>query len=85
MRKGDLYSQENYYKTLNSFPAPAFGKAPISRYWNGKDSLAYKDSIRKVDLLVQLILANVLATEAGIEASYSAQKQQQQRDRRQRR
>ena len=73
MRKGDLYSQENYYKTLNSFSRAGVWQSTNIQVLERKDSLAYKDSIRKVDLLVQLIPGKRFGYEAGIEASYSAQ------------
>ncbi len=65
-RKGDLYSQDDYYKTLASF-----AKASV---WQSVNILAteVKDSAYKVDLIIQLIPADKFGFEAAIEAIYSA-------------
>lgn len=66
IRKGDLYSQENFYKTLNNF-----SKAGV---WQSSSIqvVEVKDSTDKIDLIVQLIPGKRYGFEAAIEASYSA-------------
>ena len=72
-RKGELYSQENYYKTLNSFSRAGVWKSTNIQVVEQKDSARIKDSVHKIDLIVQLIPGSRYGYEAGIEASYSAQ------------
>ena len=65
-KKGDLYTQTDYYKTLNSFSrAGVWVSANI-------EIAEVKDSANKIDLIVQLIPAKQYSFEASIEASYSA-------------
>ena len=66
MKKGDLINQDNYNKTINSYT-----KAGV---WQSVTILAVerKDSINKIDLLVQLIPGKKFGFEAALEASYSA-------------
>jgi outer membrane protein assembly factor BamA len=66
IKKGDLYNQTNYYKTLNSFSkAGVWQSAAI-------EIIEPKDSSGKIDLVIQLIPAKQFAFEASVEASYSA-------------
>lgn len=68
LRKGDLYNQNNFYKSLNSY-----GRAGV---WQSSNILVEevknKDSLHKIDLIVQLIPGKQYGYEAGLEASYSA-------------
>ena len=73
VRRGDLYSQDNFYKTLNNFSRAGVWQSTNIQVVEHKDSLTAKDSIRKIDLLVQLVPGKRYGFEAGIEASYSAQ------------
>jgi outer membrane protein insertion porin family len=65
-KPGDLYNQVDYYKTLNSFAR--------SGAWQSVniDIQEVKDSVGKIDLLVQLIPAEQYVFESSLEASYSA-------------
>ncbi len=67
-KKGDLYKQSDYYKTLNSFSRAGVWQSTNIEIVEIKD----KDSINKIDLIVQLIPAKQFSREFGIEASYSA-------------
>lgn len=73
VRRGDLYSQDNFYKTLNNFSRAGVWQSTNIQVVEHKDSLTAKDSMRKIDLLVQLVPGKRYGFEAGIEASYSAQ------------
>lgn len=66
LKKGDLYNQENYYKMLNNF-----SRAGVWQSVN-IDVNEVKDSINKIDLVIQLIPAKQFSFEASVEASYSA-------------
>lgn len=66
VKKGDLYNQENFYKTLNSF-----SKAGVWQSVNIQ-VIERKDSAYLIDLVIQLIPGKKYAFEAAIEASYSA-------------
>ncbi len=66
IKKGDLYSQTEFYKTLNNFSrAGVWISANI-------EVVEVKDSANKIDLVIQLIPAKQYSFEASIEASYSA-------------
>ncbi len=73
VRRGDFYNQDNFYKTLNNFSRAGVWQSTNIQIAEHKDSLTAKDSIRKIDLLVQLVPGKRYGFEAGIEASYSAQ------------
>lgn len=66
VKKGELYNQENFYKTLNSF-----SRAGV---WKSTNILIteHKDSLNKIDLIVQLMPGKRYGHEEAIEASYSA-------------
>lgn len=68
LRKGSLYNQSDYYKSLN-----AFARAGV---WQSTNILVEevksKDSSNKLDLIVQLMPAKKYGYEASLEASYSA-------------
>ena len=68
LRKGNLYNQNDFYKSLNSF-----ARAGV---WQSTNILVEevkrKDSLHKIDLIVQLIPGKQFGYEASIEASYSA-------------
>ena len=61
-----MYNQDNFYKTLNSYT-----KAGVWQSVNIQ-VVERKDSIDKIDLVVQLIPGKKYGFEAAIEASYSA-------------
>ena len=65
-KSGDLYNQVDYYKTLNSFSR--------SGAWQSVniEINEVKDSVGKIDMVVQLIPASQYVIEASVEASYSA-------------
>ncbi len=66
VKPGDLYNQTAYYKTLNNF-------ARIGAWQSVNiEIIEAKDSVGKIDLVVQLIPAGQYVFEAAIEASYSA-------------
>lgn len=66
VKKGDLYNQSNFYKTLNSF-----SKAGV---WQSANIqvVERKDTAYLLDLVIQLIPGKKFGFEAAIEASYSA-------------
>ncbi len=66
LKKGDLYNQAAYYKTLNSF-----SRAGVWQSVN-IDIIEPKDSSGKIDLIIQLIPAPQFSFEASLETSYSA-------------
>lgn len=68
MKKGDLYNQLDYYRTLNNFSRAGLWQSVNIETKEIKE----KDSVNKIDLIVQLIPAKQFAFEASIEASYSA-------------
>jgi len=66
INKGDVYSQENYNKSITNF-------AKTGVWQNANIQVQeVKDSARKVNLIVQLIPSKKYGFEANIEASYSA-------------
>jgi outer membrane protein insertion porin family len=66
LKKGDLYRQDDYYKSLNSF-------SKMGIWQNANIQIVeLKDSSNKIDLVVQLIPGYKYSFEASIEASYSA-------------
>ena len=72
IRKGDLYSQDNFYKTLNSYSRAGVWQSTNILVLEKKDSIPRKDSLNKIDLVVQLVPGKRYGFESGIEASYSA-------------
>lgn len=66
MKPGDLYNQEKYYKTLNSFSRIGTWQSVNIEVQEVKDSTGY------IDMVVQLIPAGQYVFEASLEASYSA-------------
>ena len=66
LRKGDLYNQDNYYQTLSSFTRAGVWQSVNIQV------VERKDSIDKLDLIVQLIPGKKFGFEAALEASYSA-------------
>ncbi len=68
IKKGDLYSQENFYKSLNSFSKAGVWQSVSIQVVEVKD----KDSLNRIDLVVQLAPTKKYGFEAAIEASYSA-------------
>src|SRR5882757_4173534 len=66
IKKGDLYNQDNFYKTLNSYT-----KAGV---WQSSNILVIerKDSTNQIDLVIELMPAKKFGFEASLEASYSA-------------
>lgn len=68
LRKGNLYNQNDFFKSLNSF-----SKAGV---WQSSNILVTevknKDSLHKIDLIVQLMPGKQYGYEAALEASYSA-------------
>ncbi len=65
LKKGDLYNQEKFYKSLNSFTKMGVWQNANIQVKEIKDS-------NKVDLIVQLIPTYKYSFEASLEASYSA-------------
>lgn len=66
MKRGDIYRQDDYYKTLNSF-----SKAGVWQSVNIQ-IVESKTQPDKIDLFVQLIPGKKYGFEATLEASYSA-------------
>ena len=66
IRKGDLYSQDNYYKTINSFSKAGVWQSVNIQILENK---AHPDL---VDIDIQLVPEQKYGFEAAIEASYSA-------------
>ncbi|MEI9959335.1 MAG: BamA/TamA family outer membrane protein [Ferruginibacter sp.] len=68
LKKGDLYNQTNFYNTLNNF-----SKAGV---WQSTNidivEVKEKDSVNKINLIIQLIPAKQFVREISIETSYSA-------------
>jgi outer membrane protein insertion porin family len=68
LRKGNLYNQTDFYKSLN-----AFARAGVWQSTNILvDEVKQKDSVHKIDLIVQLMPTKQYGYEASLEASYSA-------------
>ena len=68
LRKGNLYNQTDFYKSLN-----AFARAGVWQSANiAVEEVRSKDSSDKLDLIVQLMPAKQYGYEASLEASYSA-------------
>jgi outer membrane protein insertion porin family len=68
LRKGSLYNQSDFYKSLN-----AFARAGVWQSTNiVVEEVRSKDSSNKLDLIVQLMPAKKYGYEASLEASYSA-------------
>ncbi|MEO7308299.1 MAG: BamA/TamA family outer membrane protein [Ferruginibacter sp.] len=68
LQKGRLYNQIDFYKSLN-----AFSRAGVWQSTNILvDEVKRKDSLYKIDLIVQLMPGKQYGYEASIEASYSA-------------
>ncbi len=65
-KKGEMYKQGEYYKTLNNF-----SRAGV---WQSSNIqiVERRDSTDKIDLVIQLIPGKQFGFEAAIEASYSA-------------
>lgn len=68
LKKGDLYKQDEFYKTLNNFSRAGVWQSTNIEIVEVKA----KDSINKVNLIIELIPSKQFAFEASIEASYSA-------------
>ena len=68
LRKGNLYNQNDFYKSLNNF-----AKAGV---WQSTNILIEevkgKDSLHLIDLIIQLMPGKQFGYEAALEASYSA-------------
>jgi len=66
IKKGDLYNQDNFYKTLNSCT-----KAGV---WQSSNILVTerRDSTNQIDLVIELVPGKKFGFEAALEASYSA-------------
>ncbi|MBC7423686.1 MAG: hypothetical protein H7334_09565, partial [Ferruginibacter sp.] len=65
-KKGDLFKQESYAKTISNF-----SKTGVWQNVNIQ-TVESKDSIGKLDMIVQMIPAKKYGFEANVEASYSA-------------
>jgi outer membrane protein insertion porin family len=65
LKKGDLYRQENYAKTLSNF-----SKTGVWQNINIQ-TIERKDSVAKLDMILQMIPARKYGFEANVEASYS--------------
>lgn len=66
MKRGDMYRQEDYYKTINSYT--------LAGVWQSVNIqiIERKDSSNKIDMVIQLIPGKKFGFEAALEASYSA-------------
>ncbi|HTB51738.1 MAG TPA: BamA/TamA family outer membrane protein [Ferruginibacter sp.] len=71
-KPGNVYSQEIYSKTINNFTQASVWQSSNITIVDLKDTaLGKKDSIGKLDMIVQLIPAKKYGFEANIESSYS--------------
>jgi hypothetical protein len=68
LRKGSLYNQNDFYKSLNSYARAGVWQSTNIQVQEVKQ----KDSVHKIDLLVQLMPGKQYGYEASVEASYSA-------------
>lgn len=68
LHKGNLYSQYDFYKSLNSFARAGVWQSTNIQVQEVKQ----KDSLHKIDLMVQLMPGKQYGYEAALEASYSA-------------
>ena len=68
LRKGGLYNQSDFYKSLNSFARAGVWQSSNIQI----QEVPKKDSLQKIDLLVQLVPGKKYGYEASLEASYSA-------------
>ncbi len=68
LRKGDLYNQNDFYKSLNSFARAGVWESTNIQV----EEVKRKDSLHKIDLIVQLMPGKQYGYEAAVEASYSA-------------
>ncbi|MGC4103953.1 translocation and assembly module lipoprotein TamL [Ferruginibacter sp.] len=68
LKKGELYNQENFYKSLNNYARAGVWQSANIEVVEIKE----KDSVNKLNLIVQLIPTPQYSFEAGVEASYSA-------------
>lgn len=68
LRKGYLYNQNDFYKSLNSYARTGEWQSTNIEIKEVKSN----DSLQKIDLIAQLIPGKQYGYEAGIEASYSA-------------
>jgi outer membrane protein insertion porin family len=65
VKSGDIYRQEDYVKTVNSFSRIGAWQSVIIQIIERKDSLG------KIDMFIQLVPSKKFGFEANIEASYS--------------
>ncbi|WP_462255528.1 BamA/TamA family outer membrane protein [Ferruginibacter sp.] len=68
LKKGELYNQLTFYKTLNNYSRAGVWQSANIEVVEVKDN----DSIKKINLIVQLIPAKQFSREAGIETNFSA-------------
>ncbi len=68
LKKGELYNQAAFYKTLNNYARAGVWQSANIEIVEVKE----KDSTKKINLIVQLIPAKQFSREAGIEANFSA-------------
>lgn len=71
-KKGDLYRQDDYSKTINSFSRTGVWQNVNIQVVEIKNTISNKDSMAQVDMIVQLVPSKKFGFEANIEASYSA-------------
>ncbi|MBS1512146.1 MAG: BamA/TamA family outer membrane protein [Bacteroidetes bacterium] len=67
LKSGELYSQQHYYETLNSFSRTGVWQSVNIDIREVKDSTS-----NKIDLIIQLLRSPQFAFETAIETSYSA-------------
>lgn len=72
LKTGDLFRQDNYTKTLNNFSKTGVWQNVNIQTLEVKDSSLLKDSVGRLDMMVQMLPAKKFGFEANIEASYSA-------------
>ena len=70
LRKGDLYNQDNFYKSLNAYSRTGVWQSTNIEVKEVKHDIL--DTTHKIDLIVQLIPGKQYGYEAALEASYSA-------------
>jgi len=69
LKKGDVYNQDNYAKTINSFSNTGVWQSVLVQIDEKNKST---DSVGKVDIIIQLFPTKKYGFETNVEASYSS-------------
>lgn len=69
---GDIYRQDDYARTVSNFSKSGVWQNVNIQVAETRDSVGRRDSVGKIDMIVQLLPARKYGFEANIEASYSA-------------